>query len=194
MIETNNYILQGFFHVLDVNALDHVLFFIALTVIFTFKKWKKALLLITFFTIGHTLTFGLSVYDLIFVRSKIVEFLIPITILIPLLININNSIRKRVHNDANLYFALFFGTIHGLGFSSYFLMRIDDSEAKLLPLLQFALGIEFAQVIIVAIILSLAYLFQDVFNFKKRNWILIISILILLIIIPMLLERGLSLR
>jgi hypothetical protein len=184
-----NYISQGFLHVLDIKALDHVLFFIALTVIFTFKNWKKALLLITFFTLGHTLTFALSVFDLIFVKSKIVEFLIPITIAIPLLINSYNSIKKRVHNDTNIYFAFFFGLIHGLGFSSYFLMRIDDSENKLVPLLKFALGIEFAQIIIVIIIISLAYLFQEVFKIKKRSWVFSISIVILIIIIPMLIDR-----
>lgn len=192
MHEITNYINQGFFHVLDLKALDHVLFFIALTVIFTFKDWRKALLLITFFTLGHTLTFGLSVFDFIFVKSKIVEFLIPITIAIPLLINIFKSLKKEVHNNTNIYFAFFFGLIHGLGFSSYFLMRIDDSDAKLIPLLKFALGIEFAQIIVVFVIITFAYFFQEIFKFKKRNWILIVSIVLLLFIIPMIIERWLN--
>ena len=193
MVEHTSYIYQGFFHVLDLKALDHVLFFIALTVIFTFNDWKKALLLITFFTIGHTLTFGLSVFDFIFVKSKIVEFLIPITILTPLVINIYNSFKKKTHSNTNIYFAFFFGLIHGLGFSSYFLMRIDDSEAKLFPILKFALGIEFAQIIVVLAILSLAYFFQDILKIKKRNWILITSMILLVFIIPMIIERGTNL-
>ncbi|MCF6349830.1 MAG: HupE/UreJ family protein [Flavobacteriaceae bacterium] len=184
-----SYINQGFFHVLDLKALDHVLFFIALTVIFTFKDWKKALLLITYFTIGHTLTFGLSVFDFIFVKSKLVEFLIPITILIPLLINIYKSLKKEMYSNTNIYFAFFFGLIHGLGFSSYFLMRIDDSEAKLIPLLKFALGIEIAQIIVVMAIVFLAYFFQNWLKVKKRNWVLIISIMLLFFILPMIIER-----
>ena len=189
MIENTNYIIQGFFHVLDFKALDHVLFFIALTVIFTYKNWKKALLLITFFTLGHTLTFALSVFDYIFIKSKIVEFLIPTTIAIPLFINIYKALKQRVYNNANMYFAFFFGLIHGLGFSSYFLMRIDDSEEKLIPLLQFAIGIEFAQIIVVTLIIALAYLFQEVFKVKKRIWVLSISVLVLLYIVPMLTNR-----
>ena len=189
-MEKTSYIYQGLIHVLDKSALDHVLFFIALTVIFTFKNWKKPLLLITFFTLGHTLTFALSVYDVIFIKSKIVEFLIPITIIIPLIVNIYNSLKKKVHSNTNVYFAFFFGLVHGLGFSSYFLMRVDDSEQKLIPLLKFAVGIEFAQIIVVLIILLLAYISQEILHIKKRNWVLIISIMVLVFIIPMLIERS----
>lgn len=192
-MENTNYIHQGFIHVLSINALDHVLFFIALTVIFTFKNWRKSLFLITFFTLGHTLTFGLSVFDVIFIKTKIVEFLIPITIIIPLLVNIFNSVKKKVHNNTNIYFAFFFGLIHGLGFSSFFLMRIDDNEQKLFPLLKFALGIEFAQVIVVFIILLMAYIFQDIFKIKKRNWVLIISIITFIFIIPIVIKRWIIL-
>ncbi len=185
------YTKQGFFHVLDVNALDHVLFFIALTVIFGFKNWKKALLLITFFTIGHSATFALSAYDYLSVDVDLVEFLIPITILIPLLINSYNAIKEKEmqQNNLNIYFAFFFGLIHGLGFSNYFKMLLDKSDDKLIPLLEFALGIEFAQIIIVLLVLIFGHIFQSLFHLKKRIWILIISILILFYIIPMVIER-----
>jgi hypothetical protein len=185
------YIYQGFFHVLDVNALDHVLFFIALIVIFTFKDWKKALWLITFFTLGHTLTFILSAYDILDINVDLVEFLIPITILVPLLLNIYLSVKKNEfkHNTINIYFAFFFGLIHGLGFSNYFKMLLDDGDDKLIPLLEFAIGIEFAQIVIVLIILSFAYLFQSVFKVQKRIWIIVISVVVILSIIPILIER-----
>jgi len=185
------YIKQGFFHVLDINALDHVLFFIALTVVFSFKNWKKALLLITFFTIGHSLTFGLSAYDYLSVDVDLVEFLIPITILIPLLLNIYTAIKDKEiqYDNSNIYFAFFFGLIHGLGFSNYFKMLLDDGDDKLIPLLEFALGIEFAQIIIVLLVLIFGHIFQYVFKLKKKIWIIVVSIVVILRIIPMIVER-----
>ena len=185
------YIRQGFFHVLDKNALDHVLFFITLTVVFSFRNWKKALLLITFFTVGHSLTFGLSAYDYISADVDLVEFLIPITILIPLVLNIYTSVKEKEiqHNNLNIYFAFFFGLIHGLGFSNYFKMLLDDGDNKLIPLLEFALGIEFAQIAVVLSVLVLGHFFQYTVKLKKELWIIIVSVLVILYIIPMLVER-----
>ncbi len=185
------YVNQGFFHVLDIKALDHVLFFIALTVVYSFRNWKKALLLITFFTVGHSLTFGLSAYDYLNVNVDLVEFLIQINILIPLILNINNVVKKKEiqHNNVNIYFAFFFGLIHGLGFSNYFKILLDDGDDKLIPLLEFALGIEFAQIVIVLLVLVFGHVFQYVFKLKKKLWIVLISIVVILRIIPMLIER-----
>ena len=185
------YIQQGFFHVLDINALDHVLFFIALTVLYSFKNWKKALWLITYFTIGHSLTFGLSAYDIISVDVDLVEFLIPITILIPLILNIYKMIKDDFSiNNTNIYFAGIFGLVHGLGFSNYFKMLLDDGEDKLIPLLKFALGIEFAQIIIVLIVLLLGHVATYSFQIKKKYWVIGVSVLIILRIIPMLIHRS----
>lgn len=185
------YLKQGFFHVLDIHALDHVLFFIVLTVVFSFRNWKKALLLITFFTIGHSFTFGLSAYDYLSVDVDLVEFLIPITILIPLLLNIYTAIKDKEiqYNNSNIYFAFFFGLIHGLGFSNYFRMLLDDGDDKLVPLLEFALGIEFAQIIIVLLVLIFGHIFQYIFKLKKKIWIVLVSIIVILRIIPMIIER-----
>ena len=184
------YIQQGFFHVLDINALDHVLFFIALTIIYGFKNWKKALWLITFFTIGHSLSFGLSAYDIINVDVDLVEFLIPITILIPLILNIYKMINDDFSiKNTNIYFAGFFGLIHGLGFSNYFKMLLDNGDDKLIPLLKFALGIEFAQIIIVLIVLSLSHIAIYSTHIKKKYWVIGISLLVILRIVPMLINR-----
>jgi len=179
------YIQQGFFHVLDINALDHVLFFIALTIIYGFKNWKKALWLITFFTIGHSLSFGLSAYDIINVDVDLVEFLIPITILIPLILNIYKMINDDFSiKNTNIYFAGFFGLIHGLGFSNYFKMLLDNGDDKLIPL-----GIEFAQIIIVLIVLSLSHIAIYSTHIKKKYWVIGISLLVILRIVPMLINR-----
>ncbi|WP_317047310.1 HupE/UreJ family protein [Lutibacter citreus] len=179
---------EGLFHVLDWNAYDHILFLIALAVVYDFRNWEKVIWLITLFTIGHSLSLILAVYKVVSVDSRWIEFLIPVTIFITALFNIfyvRNS-TKELKTNTNLVFALFFGLIHGLGFSTYFRILIGKSEYKLIPLLEFALGVEVAQIIIVLIILILGFIFQTIFRFSKRDWVLIISSIVIGVVIPML--------
>jgi len=185
------FIQQGFFHVLDLGNLDHILFFMVLAVVYRFKAWKKALWLITFFTLGHSITFGLSVYEYVLVNVELVEFLIPITILIPLVLNVYLALKEIdfKHNNNNIYFAFFFGLIHGMGFKNYFNILIDKGEDKFIPLVEFSLGIEFAQMVIVILILSLGHILIYSFGVKKRNWVIGLSFVVFLRIIPMLIAR-----
>ncbi|QCX40782.1 HupE/UreJ family protein [Aureibaculum algae] len=184
------YLKLGLYHVLDWQAYDHILFLIALAVIYNFTNWKKVLWLITLFTIGHTITLSLAAYNIISINIEIVEFLIPVTIFITALVNIVTLKKsKQKSSNINLIFAFFFGLIHGLGFSNYFKMLMDDTESKLLPLLEFALGIEIAQVIIVLGILILGYIAQNFFRVSKRDWVLVLSSIVIGVVIPMLTER-----
>ena len=184
------YLKLGLYHVLDWQAYDHILFLIALAVIYNFTNWKKVLWLITLFTIGHTITLTLAAYNIININIKIVEFLIPVTIFITALVNIVTLKKsKQKSSNINLIFAFFFGLIHGLGFSNYFRMLMDDTESKLLPLLEFAIGIEIAQVIIVFGILILGYIAQNFFRVSKRDWVLVLSSIVIGVVIPMLAER-----
>ncbi|WP_298365077.1 HupE/UreJ family protein [uncultured Lutibacter sp.] len=179
---------EGLFHVLDWGAYDHILFLVALAVVYDFNNWKKVIWLITLFTIGHTLSLILATYKVVSVDSKWVEFLIPVTILITALFNIF-YVRKSTKNlktNTNLVFALFFGLIHGLGFSSYFKMLVGKIEYKFIPLLEFALGVEIAQIIVVLIILILGFIAQTIFRFSKRDWILIISSIVIGVVLPIL--------
>ncbi|MFT5761844.1 MAG: hypothetical protein ACI8WA_000967 [Polaribacter sp.] len=184
------YVKMGLNHVLDFSAYDHVLFLIALAVIFSFHQLKKVLWLITLFTIGHTVTLALSAYGVIKIDVKIVEFLIPVTIFITAVVNIYN-LKKTSNNkdNINLIFALFFGLIHGLGFSNYFRMMVGREEDKLMPLVEFALGIELSQVIIVLGILIIGSLVQFFFKVTKRDWILVTSSIVIGFVIPMMIER-----
>ena len=184
------FLKEGLFHVLDWNAYDHVLFLIALAVVYDFKNWKSVLWLISLFTIGHTLTLILAAYKVVSVSSALVEFLIPVTILITALVNVfyAGNTAKQAKTNTNLFFALFFGLIHGLGFSGYFKMLVGNSSAKFLSLLEFALGIELAQIIIVIIILFLGFIFQKIFRFSKRDWVLIISSIVIGMVIPMIIN------
>lgn len=184
------FLKQGIYHVLDWNAYDHLLFLIALAVIYEFKNWRKVLWLITLFTIGHTFTLILAAYKIVSVNSNWIEFLIPVTIIITAIVNILfvKSTTKNTKTNTNLIFALFFGLIHGLAFAGGFKMLIGKSESKLIPLLEFALGIEMAQLIIVFIVLLVGFIFQTIFRFSKRDWVLIISSIVIGITIPILRE------
>ncbi|RZN83689.1 MAG: HupE/UreJ family protein [Winogradskyella sp.] len=178
----------GFNHVLDVNGYDHVLFLMILAVPYLFKDWKRVLLLVSLFTIGHTLSLVLAAYDFVSVDGKLVEFLIPMTILIAAIYNVftggKNDKRKRI---GPLFFAaLFFGLIHGLGFAREFTMVFGDASNKMLALLEFALGIEFAQVIIVFLVVFFGFLFQTIFRFSKRDWVMVLSSIVIGLVIPIL--------
>jgi len=180
----------AFKHVLDWNAYDHILFFIVLTVVYKFSDWKKALLLITFFTIGHTLTLGLATFNIITIKKELIEFLIPLTILITAAVNLFTVNKKNFHqSNTNIFFAFFFGLIHGLGLSGFLKMTLDDGDSKLFPLLEFALGVELAQILIVILILIAGYIAQYFLRIKKRDWVLALSSIVIGIIIPMLAER-----
>ena len=179
----------GLKHVLDWKAYDHVLFLVVLTVFYSFKDWKKVLWLVTAFTVGHTLSLTLSAYNIVQVKMDIIEFLIPLTILLTAIYNIFKIKSPPKNIKINSLFALIFGLIHGLGFSSYFKILVDDSDDKLLPLIEFAFGIEIAQIIVVIFVLLLSYIILNIFKRSKRDWILIISSIIIGIVIPMLIER-----
>ena len=185
------YFNTGLRHVLDINAYDHVLFLIALTIPYAFKDWKRVLLLVTLFTVGHTMSLLLSVYGFVQIKVNLVEFLIPITILITAVFHLftagKNSKKESISFIAIV--TLFFGIIHGLGFSNYFNTILPgNSSDKLLPLLEFALGIEAAQIIVVLIVLILSYMVQTVFRFSKRDWTLVMSSFVIGVVIPMVIE------
>ena len=183
------FIREGFFHVLDINALDHILFFIAITIVFTIKEWKKALILVSIFTIAHTFTFALSSYGIVRVNEKWVEFLIPITILVPVINNSFSVLNGQKNQRANYFFTFLFGLVHGLGFSSYFRMLLDKNDSIFIPLLEFALGIELVQILIVSLVILLSTLVVRFFKIPKKYWVFFISFLLLLKITPMLINR-----
>lgn len=188
MSEFMLYFKIGLNHVLDINGYDHVLFLIALTVPYAFKDWKRVLLLVTLFTVGHTLALILSVYEIVIIKAYMVEFLIPITILITASFHLFTA-GKTGKKESITFISLvtiFFGVIHGLGFSNYFKTILPGNATdKLLPLLDFALGIEASQIIVVIIVLLLSYIVQTFFRFSKRDWTLVMSSFVIGVVIPM---------
>jgi len=184
------YFKLGLTHVLDYNAYDHVLFLTVLVATYTFYEWKNVVGLVTVFTIGHTISLILASYDIVNVSSNIIEFLIPITIFITALYNLL-TVGKNNNSRISILYAttLFFGIIHGLGFSSFFLSTTGSKGVEILRLLEFALGIEAAQLIVVLVVLILSFIFQSIFKFSKRDWTLVISSIVIGLVIPMLIAN-----
>lgn len=184
------YFKLGLQHVLDPHGYDHVLFLIALTVPYTFKDWKNLLVLVTVFTLGHTLALVLSVFNVLTLNAEVVEFLIPVTIMVAALYSLFTAgkTHKADSTSAVVIITLFFGLIHGLGFSNYFKSILSGAPTdKLLPLLEFALGIETAQAIVVLVVLIISYIVQHFFRFSKRDWTLTASAFIAGVTLPMIL-------
>lgn len=182
----------GMRHVLDIKAYDHVLFLIALTVPFAFKDWPKVLALVTLFTVGHSVALLLSVFEIIIIKVSLIELLIPITILITATYHLLTAGKNSKNDNISIigFITLFFGIVHGLGFANYFKTILSGKTAdKIIPLLEFAIGIEAAQIIVVVTVLILAYIVQTVFRFSKRDWTLVLSAFVIGVVLPMILEN-----
>lgn len=178
MSEFSLYFGLGKDHILDYsNGYDHILFVIALCAIYLVRDWKKILILVTAFTIGHSITLALATLDIISVNSKFIEFLIPLTIFIT---SFSNLFRKEGSIDhdkvqINYVFALFFGLIHGLGFS-YYLRSLLGKESNIAsPLLAFNLGLELGQIIVVILFLAMAFITVDLLKVSRRDLKLVLS-------------------
>jgi hypothetical protein len=183
------YFKLGLEHVLDWQAYDHILFLIVLCAAYTLNSWKRLLLLVTLFTLGHTISLLMANYNVVSVSARWIEFLIPITILITAIFNLFTAGKEKKLEKLGLFYIVtgFFGLIHGFGFASYYKMINDNNDV--LPLLEFALGVEAAQIIVVLLVLIFAFIFQMIFRFNKRDWVLVVSSIVIGMVIPMIIDN-----
>ena len=174
-------------HVIDIKSYNFILFLIALAVPYSFKEWRKLLLLLAFFAIGELVVLLLSFFGIVIIKLNLKESLIPITILITALFNLFVIGKSHKGNGINLigFFVLFFGIIHGLGFSNYFKsVTTGNLSAKMLPLLEFTLGIQATQIMLVLLVLIVSYIVQNFFRLSKRDFILVSSSFLIGVVLP----------
>lgn len=177
-------------HIADLSGYDHILFITALCLRYTVHDWKKMLILVTAFTIGHSITLALSVLDYIQVSSKWIEFLIPVTILLTALANVHRVNQPQQSKVSMIYsLALFFGFIHGLGFSNYLKSMLGRDTNIVTELLAFNVGLEMGQLLIVAAVLLLSVICLQVIKIQKRDYILFASGAVFGIALLMTIER-----
>ena len=183
----------GWHHIIAWNALDHLLFILALSAIYVMADWKQVLILITAFTIGHSLTLALSVFDLIRVNDKWVEFLIPCTIIITAGLNFLEKDFNPKSLRLNYFLALFFGLIHGLGFANALRFMLAKNESIGWSLFGFNVGLEAGQILVVGVILVVSFLIVNTAGLKRKWWVWSLSIVALVIATKMAWDRFLSL-
>src|SRR5690606_9052952 len=185
------YFELGLQHILDLAGYDHILFVIALCCTYFIGDWRKVALLVTAFTIGHSLTLALSVFNLIRVDTALIEFLIPLTIVVTAFSNVaTRRRRRRTNTDWLTYsYALFFGLIHGMGFSNYLRSLLGKESSIATPLFAFSLGLEIGQLAIVFVILVLSFIGTTIFSVSKRDWTFFLSAAVFGIAFVMALER-----
>lgn len=183
------YFKLGWEHIISADALDHQLFIAALAAIYLLKDWKQVLILVTAFTIGHSLTLALSVMNVINVPSAWVEFLIPLTIVITAISNLfqKNFTPRSVR--INYFLALFFGLIHGLGFANTIRFILAGDQSLGWSLFGFNVGLEVGQIVVVLFILALAYIVVNVFKASRRDWMLFLSAAVFGLAFKICLER-----
>ncbi len=190
MSNFQTYLQLGFQHILNWQALDHLLFILAITCIYSWSDIKHLLWLVTAFTLGHSITLGLATIGWITVNAAWIEFLIPCTIMLSALINLTFKDSKR-QNASKLpyYTVLFFGLIHGLGFSNYLQSLLGKESSIFTPLLAFNIGLELGQLVVVSAVLLVTTTVMAFSRIKRIHYVYVISGIIIGVVIPMLLER-----
>ncbi len=183
------YFPWGWKHIINWDALDHQLFIAALCAIYVLRDWKQVLVLVTAFTIGHSLTLALSVFDVVRFDRGWVEFLIPCTIMITAISNLFQKKFTAKSIRINYFLALFFGLIHGMGFASAIRITLASGQNIGWGLFGFNLGLEAGQIVVVLIILLLAMIIQVLFKVNRREWVIFLSAAVFSLALKMAIER-----
>ena len=172
---------MGWDHIVDFSAYDHILFIVVLCALYSYSEWRKLITIVTAFTIGHSISLLLSALDIFVISSKLVEVLIPATIIFTAISNIviqSDKVSTTVFSKKGLKnygIALCFGLIHGLGFANNFKFLLGNSDGLVKHLFAFNLGIELGQLMIVLCLLMIYFLFVKCFKTKQREWVLFVS-------------------
>lgn len=167
----STYLQLGFEHITDVYGYDHMLFLLALCGAYRYTDWKKIIILVTAFTLGHSFTLILAVLDIITVNADWVEFLIPVTIAATAAKNV--FVKSEKAASITYLMALFFGLVHGMGFSNYLRALLGDELVW--PLFSFNLGIELGQLLVVFGIFLIQFALFKAMNLSHSVWNWVIS-------------------
>ena len=176
------YLQLGFAHITDPAGYDHILFVIALCAIYTPSQWKPVLILITAFTLGHSITLALATLQVIHYSTGLIELLIPVTIFVTAVANFFYKVpstrftdRPPKQSPTRYILALLFGLIHGMGFSNYLRSLLGQQSSIVKPLFAFNVGLELGQILIVFMVLVVAFIAIEMLKVRRHDWNLIIS-------------------
>ncbi len=190
------YFTQGWQHIISRGSLDHILFVVVLSAIYLLANWKQVLVLVTAFTIGHSVTLALSVFDVVRINDRLVEIAIPCTIMATAVFNFLQKEYTQKSLRLNYFLALFFGLIHGLGFANALRFMLAKGQSVGWSLFAFNIGLEAGQVLVVAAILLAGFAavrkweFKKIqFNVERKCWVWCLSGICFCIALKMIAER-----
>lgn len=183
------YFALGWEHIMSLDALDHLLFITVLAAIYILRDWKQVLILVTAFTIGHSITLALSTLSLVSVPTEWIEFLIPCTIVFAAIVNLFQKSFTPKNIRLNYLLALFFGLVHGLGFANTLRFVLAKDQQLGWALFGFNVGLEAGQIIVVILLLLLAHFCIRVLRVNRRDWVVFISAGVFSLALKMAAER-----
>jgi hypothetical protein len=191
------YLNLGLEHITDPLGYDHILFILAMSANYRIREWKKLLVLVTAFTVGHSISLALAMLKIVPVNAAFIELLIPLSIFITCLLNLNKPLSNQISYDniakgknlMNYFIILGFGLIHGLGFSNFLKETLVENESLFTPLFAFNIGLEIGQIIILGIFLIFNFLFLEFLRKQPRDWSIFVSGAIASLSFLMLLEK-----
>lgn len=180
MNQFQQYFKLGVQHILDLNGFDHILFILALCAIYLLRDWKKILILVAAFAVGHSIALTLAALRWVEINNGLIEFLIPVTISVTAFVNL---LKPKPSGSSgiqiNYLFALIFGLIHGLGFSSYLKILLANNGSLFEPLLGFNMGLGVGQLVIVGVFLLASSVWVGLFGVNRKEWTLVVSSIVL---------------
>jgi len=176
------YLRLGFEHLLDLQGYDHILFLAVLCAAYSLKRWRELLVLVTAFTIGHSVSLAVATLRLVRVDTGLVEFLIPVTIVATAVTNLVGLRRedpaehKVAARPLRYALALVFGVVHGLGFSNFLRLALGEERSLFVPLLSFNIGLELAQIVVAVGVLAVGMVAVRLVSLPERVWTLLLSV------------------
>ena len=183
------YLKLGWEHIISPSALDHLLFITCLAVVFVPARLKQLIILLTAFTIGHSITLALNVWQVINVNEYLVEILIPVTIVITALINLIRPEMKTKFYYINYGIALLFGLVHGLGYANTLRFLLSSNQSIGWPLFGFNVGLELGQILVAGVVVLITLLFTRILRLPHTTWIRIVTSIAIITSIYMIIER-----
>jgi hypothetical protein len=177
------YLNLGLEHITDPLGYDHILFILAMSANYRVSEWKKLALLVTAFTVGHSISLALAMLKIVPVNAAFIEFLIPLSILMTCFLNLNKPLENnpsfktpnKILSTTHYFIILFFGLIHGLGFSNFLKETLVENESLFTPLLAFNIGLEIGQLLILGIFLFINFIVLEILKKQARDWSIFIS-------------------
>lgn len=183
------YFKIGWEHIITIKALDHILFIAALAAIYMLKDWKQVLILVTAFTLGHTITLILSAKQIVEIDESLIEFFIPCTIALTAIVNMAQRSFTPKAIRINYFLALFFGLVHGLAFANTLRMILATDQSFAWSMFSFSAGLETGQILIVFIILLLCQLVTGLFKINRKQWVIFLSAAVFSLALQLAVER-----